>query len=277
MLTNLVAFFKAKKPVTPVTPVVVPPPTPVVAPTTYSAPITVAIVNQCTVLTDAQVTPVVAALQVQVSRDVAPAWGIDAHVIQVMKGQVAPKGVWQLVLLDNADQAGALGYHDLTSDGLPIGKAFMKTDLDNGAIWSVTVSHELLEMLVDPWINLTVFSQTTNTAGKLYAYEVCDACEADNLAYDINGVKVSDFVHPSWFSDPGSKDKMDQMGKITKSFQVLAGGYIGEFDVTRGGGWKQLTAQRLPDSSHRASGASVPGTRRERRARGHQHWKRSTI
>ena len=33
----------------------------------------------------------------------------------------------------------------------------------------------------------------------LYAYEVCDACEADQFGYDIDGVLVSDFVFPSWF------------------------------------------------------------------------------
>lgn len=263
MLNQLINFFKKTT---------VPPATPSV----YNAPITVAIVNQCTVLTDAQVTPVVAALQVQVSRDFAPAWGIDAHIIQVMKGQVAPKGTWQLVLLDNTDQAGALGYHDLTSDGLPISKAFMKTDIDNGAIWSVTVSHELLEMLADPWINLTVFVQSTNTAGKLYAYEVCDTCEADNLAYDINGVKVSDFVHPAWFGIPGSKDKLDHMAHLTRPFQLLAGGYIGEFDVAKGGGWKQLTAQTVVHQ-HRNDAVNTVGSRRERRKRGHNAWKLSTI
>jgi Fe-S cluster assembly iron-binding protein IscA len=36
-------------------------------------------------------------------------------------------------------------------------------------------------MLGDPNINLTVFVQNSNTAGMLYAYKVCDACEDDTL------------------------------------------------------------------------------------------------
>jgi len=50
------------------------------------------------------------------------------------------------VILDDSDQAGALGYHDLTSDGLPIGKVFAASDLKAGTSWTVTASHELLEM-----------------------------------------------------------------------------------------------------------------------------------
>ena len=55
--------------------------------------------------------------------------------------------------MDDSDQAGALGYHDLTSAGLPMGKVFARTDLQNNLSWTVTVSHELLEILGDPMIN----------------------------------------------------------------------------------------------------------------------------
>jgi hypothetical protein len=33
---------------------------------------------------------------------------------------------WWLVFLDNSDQAGALAYHDLTNEGLPLSKVFVK-------------------------------------------------------------------------------------------------------------------------------------------------------
>jgi len=57
------------------------------------------------------------------------------------------------------------------------------------------LSHELLEMLADPWINWCA----TGNDSKIYALEVCDAVEADDLGYDIDGVRVSDFVTPAWF------------------------------------------------------------------------------
>ena len=90
-----------------------------------------------------------------------------------------------MAILDDSDQAGALGYHDLTSEALPLDKVFAGTDLKYGYTWSVTARHQLLEMLADPNINLSVLLQTTETAGTLYAYEVCDACESDNDGYEI--------------------------------------------------------------------------------------------
>jgi hypothetical protein len=159
----------------------------------------VAILNRSTVLSDDQLQPVVAALQTQVHRDWAPVWGNDADLSFVPAGTQPAPGSWWLVILDDSDQAGALGYHDLTTGGLPLGKIFAKTDLTAGQQRSVTASHELLEKLGDPDINLTVFVQPDATSGTLYAYEVCDACEADQYGYAINGVTVSDFVYPAWF------------------------------------------------------------------------------
>ena len=62
-------------------------------------------------------------------------------------------------MTDNPDQAGALGYHEITSQGTPLGKVFAKLDLQSGASWTVTLSHELLEMLADPWINWCAHGQ----------------------------------------------------------------------------------------------------------------------
>jgi hypothetical protein len=238
----------------------------------FAAP-TVAILNQSTVLTDAQVQPAVAALAKQVMNDFGPAWGVAANVVFVPKGQKPAPGLWQLVILDDSDQAGALGYHDLTHDGLPLGKVFARTDLVNHLSWSVTISHELLEMLGDPDINLTAFDQTTNTAGVLYAYEACDACEADEYGYEIDGILVSDFVMKAWFS-PDLPGPYDFQGHIKKPLQILPGGYIGVFDVTRGSGWQQKTNDNDRSAILRAR-RQPRGSRRERRSVPRSQWIRS--
>lgn len=234
-------------------------------------PITISIINASTVLTDAEVRPVVDALQKQVSNDFRPPWGIDAKLNFIPGNATPPEGTWWLSILDDSDQAGALGYHDLTPDGLPIGKVFAGTDLKYGYTWSVTASHELLEMLADPNINLTVFLQNKDTAGTLYAYEVCDACEADQYGYDVNGVKVSDFVFPAWFEDFRGKGsaQFDQQSQIQTPLQLLPGGYIGAFDVSSGSGWHQVTPEkRLSDLISRGN----VGSRRERRATPRHLW-----
>jgi hypothetical protein len=103
---------------------------------------------------------------------------------------------FQIVLTDDPDQAGALGYHEMTRNGTPLGKVFAGLDIRSGSSWTVTLSHELLEMLADPWINWCA----EGSDGRIYALEVCDAVESDSLGYEIDGVLVSDFIGP-----PGSR------------------------------------------------------------------------
>ena len=111
------------------------------------ANIKIAIINSGKALKDSQVQAALPALQTQVSRDFAPAWGIDADLNFIPKGTKPAPGSWWLTILDNSDQAGALGYHDVTNDGLPLGKVLAGSDIKFGFQWTVTASQELLEML----------------------------------------------------------------------------------------------------------------------------------
>ena len=240
------------------------------------AAIRVSIVNESTVVSDADVRAAVPDLQTQVHRDFYPAWGIDADLAVVAKDAPIPPGSWVLAILDNSDQAGALGYHDLTAEGLPVGKVFAASDVQAGLSWTVTVSHELLEMLADPDINLTAFVENDAGGGRLYAYEVCDACEDDSCGYKIGSTIVSDFVFPAWFESfrqPGST-AFDFRGLISSPFELLAGGYIGYFDVGSGSGWQQLQAREAP--RHPSAMRARVGSRRERRRTSRRHWARST-
>jgi len=252
------------------TPTPVPPPPPAVVPKL----ITVAVVNESTVVPDITLKPIVDALQIQVSRDFAPIWGIDASVVFIPTGAKAHPTDWQLGIFDTSDQAGALGYHDVTNDGLPLGKVFAKTDLQFGSSLSVTMSHELLEMLLDPDVNLSVFVQTTDVNGTIYAYEAADACEDDQFGYDINGVLVSDFVYPAWFESFRTTGPFDYQKKISKPFELLTGGYISIYPIPNSGGWTQLNKDRQAQSyRHRPT----LGSRRERRKLPRDQWQKSEV
>lgn len=216
---------------------------------------TVAFINQSTVVTDAQLIPMVAALQIQVDRDFSPAWKIDANLVFVPKGKVVDPNAWIIYIMDTSDQSGALGYHDLTPAGMPVAKVFAKDDLDNKLSVSVTLSHELLEMLVDPYIQNCVFDQTSDTEGTLYAYEVCDAPEDDKFGYLINGVLVSDFVFPTWFESGRSPNsvRFDFKNVLKAPFSLAPGGYIGMFVVgPNSTGWSQKTAEGPTGQRHLA-------------------------
>jgi len=173
----------------------------------------------------------IAAMQVYVDKHVVPVWGTPAKLV---KSNGFQKNNWAVVFLDNADQPGALAYHDLTPDGLPLSKVFVKTTIQNGDLVSVSTSHELVEMLVDPAINMMTTGPDPKT---MYAYESADPVEA--LTFNVNGIPMSDFVYPSYFEvfhKPNSA-KFDHLGKVTKPFQILAGGYQITF---KNGKWGQV-------------------------------------
>ncbi len=71
--------------------------------------------------------------------------------------------------------------------------------------WTIAASHEVLEMLVDPYGNRLQSSVAMEIKGKKivdgtgqygYLVESCDPCEDDKYGYTINGVVVSDFITP---------------------------------------------------------------------------------
>lgn len=241
------------------------------------ANIQVSVINASTVLTDDEVQAAVPAFQTQVRNDFAPVWGIDADLTFVPQGSSPAPGSWWLVIFDNSDMPGALGYHDVTNEGLPLGKVFAGTDLQLGFNWTITATHELLEMLADPEINLSVFVQSSARRGIIYAYEVCDACEADEFGYDVGGTFVSDFVYPAWFetSRPAGSTQFDQGNQLQGPLpKLLRGGYIGAFDVTSGTGWHQVKADvRVARSEFRPR----VGSRRERRATPRDQWITSKV
>ena len=225
----------------------------------------IAVFNQATTPLGLDLDKFIAALQTFVTDYVVPVWGTPARLVRTNGFK---KGAWAVVFLDTADQANALAYHDLTPDGFPLSKVFVKTIADDGASLTVATSHELVEMLVDPAINLLSLGPDPKAA---YAYESADPVEDDSLAFSVNGFKMTDFVYPSYFESfrkPNST-KFDYRGKVTRPFQILAGGYQLVF---KNGKWSQLTATKakaraLKDEDrrqHRSEIRKKPPARRRR-------------
>jgi hypothetical protein len=192
---------------------------------------TIACFSQATVPLGISLGTLLAALQKFVDQKVVPVWGTPAKLVQ-STGFV--KGAWALVFLDDADQADALAYHELTPDGFPISKVFVETILGAQSSLSVATSHELVEMLVDPAINL--YSSGPDPKA-VYAYEAADPVE--ELSFKVDGVAMTDFVYPSYFEGfhKPSSTQFDYLGKVTRPFQILAGGYQ---IVFRNGKWSQV-------------------------------------
>jgi hypothetical protein len=191
----------------------------------------IAVFNKATIPLGVDLDDLIAAMQVYIDQYIVPVWATPANLV---KSTNFVKGAWAVVFLDDADQPGALAYHELTPDGLPISKVFVRTTLDNGDLVSVSASHELVEMLVDPAINLMTTGPDPKT---VYAYESADPVEA--LSFPVNDIPMSDFVYPAYFESfhKANSVKFDQLGKVSRPFQILAGGYQ---IIFKRGKWSQV-------------------------------------
>lgn len=244
----------------------------------------ISVINATTILPDADVKAMMDAVEIQVRQHFYPVWGTSANLTFVPKGSRAAKGTWQVGVFDNADQAGALGYHDITIDGQPLGKVFAKTTLQYGGRVSVTLSHEILEMLGDPDANLLV--QDGKDYNKFWAYEDCDAVEADELGYDINGIRVSDFVTPDYFETFRKTGKFDYLNHLIAPVPSLTpGGYMA---YVKNGRWSQIFARMVVTAETtdemvskytetRFRNRPHDGSRRTRRMMDRQEWIPSTV
>jgi hypothetical protein len=181
--------------------------------------VSIACINKATVDLGVPFDRLTAALQKCFDQYFLPVWG---YPVKLYNTKAAKQSDWQFVYFDDADTAGALGYHDLTKDGQPVSKIFVKTTLADNQLVSVTACHELFEMVIDPIANLWAEAGD----GSEYAYEMCDPVEEDIFAVD--GIEMSNFVHPSWFEPfkHPAGTKFDHLGRLAKPFSMSKGGYV---------------------------------------------------
>ena len=194
----------------------------------------IALVSKTNKIKSGELQQVAAALQKQATRDLGPIWGIEATVDAFTKLKDVPTGYWPIIIREKIDDPSAAGYH---SDRYRQPFALVKHD--DG--WPLTCSHEMCEMLVDPFGSRMVSSGSIKQGqGRVsYLVEVCDPSEDDSFAYSVNGIMLSDFYTPHYF-DPvtAASIRYSFTGCITKPKQVLKGGYLSWLDPATGKWWQ---------------------------------------
>ncbi len=196
---------------------------------------------------DVELHTAIRAVNRQLAEDFAPYWGWGAQLrLEGKTGQKKSgldladmRGDAILYIRDVAKIKDADGFHDRHFLGIPYGFVFLEVSKALDEEWTVTLSHEALELTGDPENNLLVQGPHPGKPKRdvFHWYEVCDAVQEET--YKIDGVPVSNFVLPLYFTSSHERGgRNDFVGTITdgktlRSFSVNPGGYIGFFDPVK--------------------------------------------
>lgn len=199
-------------------------------------------------LSDEEVQKVLRAINCQIEGDFEPYWSLGARLRLEGKSGKKPspqslsdmRGDAVLYLWDKVNVKDALGYHDRNNSGIPFGFVFTELAKQFGESWTVTLSHEALELIADPEVNLLVAGPHPSDPDRdvFHWYEMCDAVQTET--YKIDGVEVSNLVLPLYFTggeeEGGRNDFLGRShkGKTLTSFGINPGGYVGFFDPQLG-------------------------------------------
>jgi hypothetical protein len=199
--------------------------------------INIALISEVPDLNQAELREAAAAFQKQVNRDFEPHWGVGAEILVCESADSAPIGSWPLIIRKDVDVPGAAGYHSV-GDGVPFSL------VTYGPGWTLTASHQVLELLASPFANRLIAGRSMKPGeeGKQVQYlvQVCDPCQNEDFAYRIDDILVSDFYTPQFFDAEKTEGvRYDQTGAIRQPLEVLEGGYISWWDEDTGHWWQR--------------------------------------
>lgn len=186
---------------------------------------------------------VATALTTQLERDFDPHWDETALVTAYETIAEIPTGHWPIYVQDEIELAGAYGFHWYTDEKLPYAEILYRAN------WTITASHELLEMMVNPFINnYRVADISAEFEGdERFLVEVAGPVQSPKFGYKINNILVSNFFYPSYFDLlKVTGKKYDHLGVITEPRSILEGGYVSFLD-NLGKWWQAFKTQGIVD------------------------------
>ncbi|WP_143329812.1 hypothetical protein [Burkholderia sp. AU31652] len=176
-----------------------------------------------------ELTRVAGAVQRQVNEH-ASCWSISGTITAYATPSDVPYDYQRVTIVSNHPN-GHMGVH-IGHDQANQPYALVSDDGE----WSVTVSHEVLEMLVDPSFSAFVGGTLNNGQSVNFLKEICDPCQGNS--YSVNGVSVSDFVTPAYYiaASPSSAT-FTYCGNIAAPFSVAPYGCLVWQDPSTGDFW----------------------------------------
>jgi hypothetical protein len=199
-------------------------------------------------ISDEKVQEGIRAVNRQIAHDFKPYWHVGAELR--LEGSIGKdpdaealpelRGDAIIYLWDGMDVDDALGYHEMNAAGIPFGFVFTQLVKELDEPWTVTFSHEALELLGDPETNRLVAGPHPKDPEKevFHWYEMCDAVQDEK--YKVDGIWVSNFLLPLYFTagqEAGGRNDFlgrKHRGKTLQSFSINPGGYIGFYNPGSG-------------------------------------------
>lgn len=147
-------------------------------------------------------------------------WGINAAIYTTGNDVQWTDQDFRVVIYDvpqDVSQSQVMGQHLWRGRGNPEGYVFVKMCELWGAHWDEVLSHEVIEMLVDPWL-----SRYARRGDEFWPVEVCDPVQG---AFDVlRGFRMASFVTPAYYQD-GSQGPYDSQAKLKEPFSLAEGGF----------------------------------------------------
>lgn len=206
-------------------------------------------------ISDAEIKNDIPAWEHAINVDLAKYWYTTQYKLVFIGRQKAQPGTISAEFRPKGPVKGALAYHWTERGNKPSITVYAGTGVYYGYSNSVSMTHELEEMAVNPqtsdvnqgypsnyyWLETPKLSLKVGIQTGVMGWfqEVSDPVEADSYVLpgaDGKPVKISDFVTPAWFND-GSGDRYDFLGLCQQPFWIRPGGYAQYFDIF---GWHQI-------------------------------------
>lgn len=196
------------------------------------------------------------------------------YVAQLPEGVSPPPNSWNINLLGESDQPGALGYHDdvhgntrfgsrvgesglhsvrVEDKGWPESHVFVTTARTDGVDPCAVASHEMTEMAVNPYVlrPQDVRKALDKATKQFWIVEVGDPVQGND--YDVllpegkhSGVMVSDFAWPRLFGLAQDRADFSFRDAVKAAFTLAGEGYMNVAPESEPENWTPIYGEHAP-------------------------------